>query len=296
MIKCPLCNREVKILNNTHLKSHDLTVVEFKKLFPKYEMVSEETSKNLSQKNNVNYIISIENESQRRKNKTIEEFKLLDKRCKHCNKPILFEKRRNNFCNHSCCASFTLKGRKVVYSPESLKIMQENGRKNIPKRKAVLVKKECVFCNLNFEVPNKSKYRKTCSKECLKEHRSKNNARQGTYGKCGYYKGVFCGSTWELAFLVFNLDKGNDIKRCELTFKYNLEDGGHTYFPDFIMDNIIYEVKGREYGSLVEKNESVKEAGYEIVMIKKKEINPIIKIVKESYKVKNLVDLYDKKL
>ena len=92
------------------------------------------------------------------------------------------------------------------------------------------------------------------------------------------------------------MDKGKDIKRCELTFKYNLEDGSHTYFPDFIMDNIIYEVKGREYGSLVEKNEAVIKAGYEIVMIKKKEINPIIKIVKESYKVKNLVDLYDKRL
>lgn len=296
MIVCPLCNKKMKILNHTHLKTHNLSVKDFKIQFIDYEMVSIESSKNLSRKNNINHIKCIEKESIRRKEKTKKNFKILNKKCKHCTKPILFEKRRNNFCNHSCCASFNLKGRKVVYSPEALKIMQENGRKHIPKRKAVLVKKVCVFCKENFEIGNKRKYRKTCSKECLKEHQSLNNARQGTYGKCGYYKGIFCGSTWELAFLIFNLDRGNEIKRCELTFRYELEDGIHTYFPDFIMDNIIYEVKGREYGSLVEKNEAVEKAGYEIIMIKKKEINPIIKVVKESFKVKNLVELYDKRL
>lgn len=305
MINCPLCNKSFKILNNTHLKSHDLTVVEFKKLFPNYEMVSKETSKNLSRRNNVNFIECIEKESQKRKQQSLNDFNLLNKRCNRCNEPILFEKRRNNFCNHSCAASFTLKGRKVIYSDKGMENLKKIGRKHaknlligteINKNKLQIIAKNCIICQNQFLVRSKSKNKKTCSPECLKNHQSLNNARQGTYGKCGYYKGVFCGSTWELAFLVFNLDKGKDIKRCELTFKYNLEDGSHTYFPDFIMDNIIYEVKSREYGSLVEKNEAVIKAGYEIVMIKKKEINPIIKIVKESYKVKNLVDLYDKRL
>ena len=304
MIVCPLCSKEFKILNNTHLKSHDLNVIEFKKLFPNYEMVSKETSKNLSRKNNINFINYVKKESQKRKSKTIENFILLNKRCKHCEKPILFEKRRYVFCNHSCAASFTLKGRKVFYTEKGLENLRNIGKKhaknflikveNSKKNKKIIVN-YCSFCKCSFLVGSNNKNKKTCSKECLRKHQSLNNARQGTYGKCGYYKGVFCGSTWELAFLVFNLDKGRDIKRCELTFKYNLEDGGHTYFPDFIMDNIIYEVKGREYGSLVEKNEAVRKAGYKIVMIKKKEINPIIKSVKESYKVKNLIDLYDKK-
>jgi len=59
------------------------------------------------------------------------------------------------------------------------------------------------------------------------------------------------------------------------------------------MNNIIYEVKGREFFNVALKTKAVKTAGHSINIIRKKEITPIIKTVKEKYKLKDITQLYD---
>lgn len=68
----------------------------------------------------------------------------------------------------------------------------------------------------------------------------------------------------------------------------------HNYFPDFLMNNVIYEVKGYEAEDVKLKTQATINLGYSIELIRKKQIHEIIKAVKESYQVKDITSLYDK--
>lgn len=49
MIKCPICNKECKLIHGNHLKLHGMTIKEFKDKYPEFNCVSEESHKKLSQ-------------------------------------------------------------------------------------------------------------------------------------------------------------------------------------------------------------------------------------------------------
>lgn len=52
-------------------------------------------------------------------------------------------------------------------------------------------------------------------------------------------------SSWELAYIVYNLENNIYFKRNKEFFKYNFEDKERKYYPDFILENGSYvEIKG----------------------------------------------------
>lgn len=285
-----------------------MTTVEFKNKFPNYETHSEE----LKLKNIESSKKAVQINNQLRKKKAtenllekIKEFNLLDKRCEQCNEKLFYKLKKTKFCNNSCAAKYNNTGRVVKYSEEARKTMKLIGLNNFKnfadyqksRPKAQVFNKICEICKNTFEVTSGKKLNKTCSKECKSLLQSKVNHRENnTYGKFGYYQGIYCASSWELAFLIYNKDLGKDIQRCELTFTYFMDDQQHTYFPDFIMDNIIYEVKGYEKEDVQLKTQAVLDAGYKIDVIRKKEIMPIIKQLKKKYNVKDITTLYDQKV
>lgn len=302
MPTCPICNKEMKYINNSHLKSHGLTPTQFKELYPDVDAIPQE----IREANKRNGLAG-KNASRKTGLKKMEEliikYNQNPKICKSCNCCMSYEKRRNKFCSKSCSVSFSNKTRKVIYSEEGMKSLIENILKNKKilqanrKKGNTEYKKNCTICNNIFVVTCKNKNKKTCSNKCLKKYQSLNNAREGNIKtKWGYYKGIYCASSWELAFLIHNLDLCKEIKRCELTFGYELKGEEHLYFPDFMMDGIIYEVKGRELEDVELKTQSVIDAGYTIEVIRKKQIEPIIKEIKKKYKVKDITQLYDKKI
>ena len=59
------------------------------------------------------------------------------------------------------------------------------------------------------------------------------------------YKNIWCDSSWELAFVIYHLDNNFTIERNKLGLDYNYNNKDRKYFPDFIVDNIYYEIKGR---------------------------------------------------
>lgn len=61
--------------------------------------------------------------------------------------------------------------------------------------------------------------------------------------KFGTYKGYHCDSSWELAFVLYNLDHGVTFSRNTLCFPYEYDGVIHNYYPDFIIDNVYYEIK-----------------------------------------------------
>ena len=76
------------------------------------------------------------------------------------------------------------------------------------------------------------------------------NKKSGGYrigsgvGKSGWYKGFWCDSSWELAYVLYNLDHNIDFKRNTEKFPYTFEGKVHYYIPDFIENDLFIEIKG----------------------------------------------------
>lgn len=87
------------------------------------------------------------------------------------------------------------------------------------------------------------------TKKKISETMKKNGAggyRPGSgVGKSGWYKNIWCDSSWELAFVLFCEMQGKEIKRSKQTFKYELDGKIRTYHPDFEVDDRLIEIKGR---------------------------------------------------
>lgn len=78
------------------------------------------------------------------------------------------------------------------------------------------------------------------------------NKKRGN-GKKGWYNGIYCDSTWELAFLFYHIDNNLYIKRCDEKREYIYNGEKHTYIPDFITEEGIIEIKGRYDKKAIEK-------------------------------------------
>ena len=137
--------------------------------------------------------------------------------------------------------------------------------------------------------------RKYCCNKCKKIW-LKNNLEItfGGYGcksgrsRSGWYKGIYCASTWELAFLIYHLDHNIDIKRCKEKRTYIFNGGVHSYYPDFIVNNQIIEIKGQ--------NNPQWEAKYkynpDIKVLFHEDMKPYLNYIKTQYKLP-IVELYD---
>lgn len=107
------------------------------------------------------------------------------------------------------------------------------------------------------------------------------NKRKGN-GKKGWYDGEFFDSAWELAFYVYYKEHNLNIKRYGYTadpLKYVFEGSIHRYFPDFITDEGIVEIKGR-------MNEKAKAKAIQfpdIIIIDKDKMKPILDYIISKY-------------
>ena len=63
-------------------------------------------------------------------------------------------------------------------------------------------------------------------------------------GKKGWYKGFRCDSSYELAYVVYCLDHRIPIARCKEVRYYEFEGIRRKYYPDFIVNDQIVEIKG----------------------------------------------------
>ena len=150
--------------------------------------------------------------------------------------------------------------------------------------------KECgkEFTNIQERNINSKIY---CSKECkhkyLSEHTGGYRIGSG-HSKSGWYKGIRCDSTWELAFLIYYLDNNLYIDRCKELRKYIYNGKEHTYYPDFITDRGIIEIKGYK----TKQSEEKRKQNPDIINIFEEDMQFYLDYVKEKYN-KPLIELYD---
>ena len=153
---------------------------------------------------------------------------------------------------------------------------------------------EFVVCPICGKVYSRIKTkRRYCSEECMLIGRHKKlseNAKKQNFGglnpdsfykfKMGWYKGIFCNSSFELAYLIYCLDHNIPIKRCNKKFVYSFKGKQYNYYPDFIInEDTIVEVKGY----INEKAKAKHEQYPEILLISNSIIDNIIKEVIYNY-------------
>ena len=111
------------------------------------------------------------------------------------------------------------------------------------------------------------------------------------WGKHGHYKGFYCDSTYELVYVIYNLDNGIEFKRCDLSYDYEFKGKRHKYHPDFILsDGTLVEIKGYWTEVVDAKTKSVDRP---ILILYKEDLKPMFDWAKEHYRYKRLEDLYE---
>lgn len=111
----------------------------------------------------------------------------------------------------------------------------------------------------------------------------------GGRGKKGWYKGYWCDSSWELAFVIYNLEHDIQFKRNTEGFEYEYEGEIHRYYPDFIIKDIYYEIKGYATRQFEAK---IKQFPYKLKILNKYTIKSYIEYTKEKYGT-NFISLYE---
>lgn len=169
----------------------------------------------------------------------------------------------------------------------------------------------CQICGKNFKPKYKItdfgykiiRHTKFCSKECrykwkqlnFKEINKKYNLGGFKNGsvknyKSGWYHGIHCDSSWELAFIIYQEEHGNNVERCKEARKYVFENKEHKYYPDFIINNVIYEIKG-----IKSKNSDAKQLyNPDIIFLFRKDMEMYLDYVIKKYGY-DFIKLYDKK-
>jgi hypothetical protein len=213
--------------------------------------------------------------------------------CPKCN--ISFEEKGKwglkKFCSRKCANSHTRSDASKLKTGLSL-VGRPGHHKNKGRELVEHIDKNCLECQKLFRVTinNPKKY---CSDKCSRRNRGGYRLGSGR-SKSGYYKGIYCASTYELCWVIYRLDHNLPVKRFEGYILYN---ENKEYYPDFIIDKTIYEIKGwyqHDGGQNIEdKCKAAQDAGYEIYVLYKKDLQKEFDWVEEKYNTKEYYELYD---
>jgi very-short-patch-repair endonuclease len=91
----------MRAISTTHLKSHNLTFIDFREAFPNFQTKSRETLEKIGKAS------TISNIKRWNSNEKEEEWKNKNVKCKYCDKSIEWKHKRNKtFCSMSCSISY----------------------------------------------------------------------------------------------------------------------------------------------------------------------------------------------
>lgn len=160
------------------------------------------------------------------------------------------------------------------------------------------IKKVCPMCNEEFEGIDSWINKIYCSKKCYRkdsEHKFRKSSLGGIRhgagrGKHGWYKGYWCDSSWELAWVIYNLEHNIKFERNTEGFEYEFEGKKHKYYPDFKLEDYSYiEVKGY----MTEQNKAKNnQFNGKLNVLDKKEIKPYLEYTIGKYG-NDFIKLYD---
>lgn len=119
------------------------------------------------------------------------------------------------------------------------------------------------------------------------------NYSRRTPGKCktGYYDGIWCDSSWELAYLLYCKLHGIRVRRNKDGFNYLWQEETHKYFPDFYLEDTGEYVEVKGYLSDRDQQKLLQFSG-KLLVVGAKEMQPILAEVIQVYG-KDFFNLYE---
>ena len=255
---------------------------------------------------------------------------MINRKCIYCNLEfnVLTNSNPKKFCNNSCSALYNNKIRpprsiesrlkssiSAKLNPSGFVIDTTKRSKGflsagyIKNNKLLysytkIISITCEVCQTIKYVKGRNKI-KTCSKNCTRILTSKNISKskkgkpgiirnRAGRGKSGLYKGFWLSSTYELAYLIYCLDHDIHIERNNKGFPYFNPDTNswHKFYPDFIVDGKLTEIKGYKSKITEYKLSGVTEP---IQILYQEELTHIFHYVehKTKIKIKDIYNLYE---
>lgn len=210
---------------------------------------------------------------------------------KTCPKCSIEHNKIGLFCSRSCANSRGPRTEEFKISVSN-KLSGKTGLPNVNKGKYLVERTlvNCLTCNTEFKT-KVSEPHKYCSNVCRAEKAGGYRPESGR-SKSGYYKGIYCGSTYELCWVIYSLDHNVKFTR----FPGKVEMNGKVYYPDFLLDDgkTIIETKGYEsQDSVDEKTKIAEDAGYIVKVYRKSDLQYAFDYVKNTYNTTDYYTLYD---
>jgi hypothetical protein len=218
----------------------------------------------------------------------------MDKKCKCCNKD---HNRNSDFCSVSCSNKSRVpwnKGLTKEIDKRCICAGHPAWNKGLTKHTDVRVAKNAIALAAGG---NARGIASTPEKEAERKRKLSLKARQnnnGGYipgsgrGKSGWYRDIWCDSSWELAYVIYCLDHNIKIERNRAKFEYIWNGKLRNYIPDFIVDGKLTEIKGYASPQWEAKLTSCPD----VKVLYETDISPIIGYVKKKYGNK-FVSLYE---
>jgi hypothetical protein len=202
------------------------------------------------------------------------------KSCKKCNTTFKPIKGLVSYCSLKCRNSRTFsddaKLKKSIANKGNLKCATNKGKfgKLSASWKGYEIQEFiCNYCNK----PGTYKYRiKKFHAECWTKCAGGIRNRSGR-GKQGWFNGIWCDSSYELAWVIYQLDHHILFNRNTSSYVYTFNGKQYRYYPDFIQGDMIIEIKGFVNEQTLAKINSVPNL---VVLMKsdlKKEFDYVIK-------------------
>jgi hypothetical protein len=228
--------------------------------------------------------------------------------CTKCNaeyKLILlktdFEKSKyKKYCSLSCsnsrCWSDTDKLIKSVANKNNIKCLNRMGVSHSEESKNKISKSLIKYHANNIGIASgRGKGRKLTDETRYKISNSL-KGKTGGYrigggiGKHGWYKGYWCDSSWELAYVIYNIDHKIQFSRNTEKFDYEYNGKIKKFIPDFILPDYTYiEIKGYVTNQSINK---IRDFKGKILVLLKKEMKVYLDYVINSYS-KNFIEMYE---
>lgn len=239
-----------------------------------------------------------------------EKYKSFDVNCHSCGKEFSITefnvdkpKKERYFCCRSCSNKFSSNINKEEKNKKISKALNKKIIKKDKKEIKIRVKKIffCKSCGKQIGRKNKSGYCQKCLCNTPEFGRKISKALKGT-GKTGgykeksgttysgWFKGIYCNSSWELAYLIFASDHNMEIERNKTGFPYIFEEKKFNFYPDFKIGEEYIEIKGYLNNKEIEK---IKQFPHKLKVISKQEIKPYLEYVKQKYG-EDFIKMYEK--
>jgi hypothetical protein len=207
------------------------------------------------------------------------------KTCPKCNTT---HSRPGIYCSRTCANSRgprTEEFKKTVSESLTGRVGHALGKLTVTRDNRV-----CIGCGKKF-ITKITSTKKYCGNDCWRLYSGGYRSGSGR-SKSGYYKGIYCGSTYELCWVIHSLDHNIKFTR----FNGLLEKDGLKYYPDFLLADgkTIIETKGFEKQESVDTKTALAESfGYTVKVLRKDDLQYAFDYVEEKYGTTEYYTLYD---